>query len=367
MRYVTAVMIFIHIMAGLLPAATHYVRRDAAGTRMGEAYAHEFRTPKPRFTYLRRDHAPGAPDGIVEREPLSEGERTLFEAEKIGRFARGGDHLAVAIPGEGGDELRVVPTGPGEGEKVEVPRGSRISNLEFSPTEERFVFIAGRDGRPAALYRHDVEKGRTTRIEPPKGEDGFSDALFSRDGQALLYRTSDNSFYVTGATRRTKPTHLGEYESSGGFDRTNARISFEAASGSVAIFDAVERRLLELPLVGTGMVISTPTFLHNSDALIYRQDFVDENAGVTLSEVDVAYSDGRVERQFTALYPATFFGAPVLSQDDRYALIESTLDRSKTDGYPTNEQPTDAFLSLYDRESGRVVQEIPGLDPVWNR
>lgn len=189
---------------------------------------------------------------------------------------------------------------------------------------------------------------------------------YSRDGQALLYRTLDGTYYLTGATRRTKATPLGDYVGSGGFDRTNARISFKTMVGGVAIYDAVERRLLDLPLIGAGMEASVPTFLHNSDALVYRQDFVDQTVDVTLSEVDVAYSDGKVEKQITALYPATFFGAPAVSYDDRYVIVKSTLDRSKGDGYPGNEQPKDASLSLYDRQSGAVVEEIRGIDPVWS-
>ncbi len=344
--------------------------RDSTGTRMAREYSYEFDTAKPSFTYLKRDYGPGTLDEVIERTPLSGEQRTLFEDDRISRFARNGDYLAAVIPHEIGDELRVVPTGPGQSETVEFPPGTRISDLEFSPTDDQFVFLTvasgGSEQDSGRLYRYDIGGGRTRPVELPEGEDGFSDALYSRDGQALLYRMLDGSFYLTGATRETELIPLGEYEASGGFDRTNARISFKADTGSVSVYDAVERRMLDLPLVGAGMVISPPTFLHNSDALIYRQDFVDRQAGVTLSEVDVAYSDGRVEKQITALYPVTFFDAPVVSHDDRYVLVESTLDRSKGDGYPGNEQPKDAYLSLYDRTRGTVVEEIRGVDPVWS-
>lgn len=341
---------------------------DGTGTRMDRGHTHEFRTAEPSFTYLKRDYGPGTLDEIVERAPSSGEQRTLFEEDRISRFARNDDYLAVAIPREDSDELHLVPTGSGGDEKIELPSGDRIADLEFSPTDDQFVFLTEPNGGggPGKLYRYDVGEGRAHPVELPEGEDSFSDALYSRDGQALLFGTLDGSFYLTGATQETEPTPLGEYESSGGFDRTNARISFRAQTESVVVYDAVERRLLDLPLVGAGMETSTPTFLHNSDALVYRQDFVDRSADVTLSEVYVAYSDGKVEKQITALYPATFFDAPVVSHDDRYVLIESTLDRSEGDGYPENEQPKDAFLSLYDRSEGKVVEEVPGIDPVWS-
>lgn len=341
---------------------------DSTGTRMDRGHTYEFRTSEPSFTYLKRNYGPGTLDEIVERVPSSGEQRSLFEEDRISRFARNDDYLAVAVSREENDELYLAPTGSGGDEKIELPSGARISDLESSPTDDQFVFLTEPNGGggPGKLYRYDVGAERTYPVKLPEGEAGFSDALYSRDGQALLYRTLDGSFYLTGATRETEPTHLGEYESSGGFDRTNARISFRAQTGSVAVYDAVERRLLDLPLVGAGMVISTPTFFHNSDALVYRQDFVDQSAGVTLSEVDVAYSDGKVEKQITALYPATFFDVPAVSHDDRYVLIESTLDRSEGDGYPENEQPKDAYLSLYSRSEGRIVEKIRGVDPVWS-
>lgn len=339
---------------------------DGTGRRMEEEYRYEFDTEEPTFTYLKRDYGPGTLDEVIERTPISSDQRILFEGDRISRFARNEEYLAVVMPQESGDELRFVPVDGGRDVTVELPSGTCVEDLDFSPTEDQAALITRTGDGPGILRRYDVAEERLSTVKIPDGEEEVSDALYSRDGQAFLYRTLDGTTYLTGATRRTEATSLGEYDGIGGFDRTNARISFETTLKSVAIYDAGERRLLELPLVGAGMEISTPTFLHNSDALIYRQDFVDPRADVTLSEVDVAYSDGRVEKQITALYPAVFFDAPVVSYDDRYVLIESTLDGSKGDGYPTNEQPRDAFLSLYDRESGGVIEEIRGLDPVWS-
>lgn len=339
---------------------------DGTNRDMESEYRYEFNTEKPTFTYLKREYGPGTLDEVIERTPLSGEQRTLFEEDRISRFARGDDHLAVVVPEDGGDELHVVPVGVGEDKTVDMPPGGRVEDLEFSPTDDQFVFLARTDDGPGRLLRYDVGEERLQSVQMPDGEKGFSGVLYSRDGQALLYRTLDGTYYLTGATRRTEATPLGDYGDSGGFDRTNARISFKTTVGGVTIYDAVERRLLDLPLIGAGMEASVPTFLHNSDALVYRQDFVDQSADVTLSEVGIAYSDGKVEKQITALYPATFFGAPAVSYDDRYVIVKSTLDRSKGDGYPGNEQPRDASLSLYDRQSGAVVEEIRGIDPVWS-
>lgn len=339
---------------------------DDTGREMEDAYRYAFETEEPEFTYLKRDYGPGTLDEIVERAPVSSEQQTLFEGDRISRFARKDEYLAVVLSEANGDELRLVPAGGGRDATVEFPDGTRVEDLEFSPTDGQVALVTKTGDDPGRLRRYDVAGEDLRAVALPEGEEGFSDVLYSRDGQALLYRTADGTSYLTGATRRTESTPLGDYEASGGFDRTNARISFETTLGGVTIYDARERRLLDLPLVGAGMETSAPTFLHNSDALIYRQDFVDPKADVTLSEIDIVYSDGKVEKEITALYPATFFDAPVVSHDDRYVLVESTLDGSKGDGYPTNEQPKDAFISLYDRENGRVVEEIRGLDPVWS-
>jgi hypothetical protein len=41
--------------------------------------------------------------------------------------------------------------------------------------------------------------------------------------------------------------------------------------------------------------------------------------------------------------------------DDRYVLIETTCESSKSDDYVGNRQPEDAWLSLYDEFDGEVI------------
>jgi hypothetical protein len=52
-------------------------------------------------------------------------------------------------------------------------------------------------------------------------------AVYSRDGQALLYQTLDGEYYLTGAVQTTEPSLLGKYVNSGGFDRTNTKLAVQ--------------------------------------------------------------------------------------------------------------------------------------------
>ncbi len=64
--------------------------------------------------------------------------------------------------------------------------------------------------------------------------------------------------------------------------------------------------------------------------------------------------------------PRTYFlDHPVVSHDDRYVLVESAS--GSLDYYPSNAQPKDARLLLHDRSTGKMIEEVRGLDPVWNR
>ncbi len=48
-------------------------------------------------------------------------------------------------------------------------------------------------------------------------------------------------------------------------------------------------------------------------------------------------------------------------------MVESAPESATVDGYLANPQPEGAALVLYDLTDHEVVDEIRGIDPVWNR
>jgi dipeptidyl aminopeptidase/acylaminoacyl peptidase len=351
---------------------------DVSGIRMDVPHAHEFETEEPAFTYLERNYEPGAPDRVAEREPISGRSRTLLEAPQIGYFARNGDHLAVTTPKtEYTDELRVVDLADGEVREVEVPGAVRIESLRFSPAEDRFVFvtrvIAGpeadesfREGHEGRLYAYDVGNAKLEPVDTLSEGGNVESARFSRDGQALLYRTFDGTYYLTDAAGSAPPTPLGSYADSGGFDRSNTRISFRAKDGNALVYDAEEGETRDLPFAEVQVNGSTPTFLNNGDGLAYREG-VEISPGEMGSRVVVSDADG--DEAVVAEPPpeAYFYDEPVTSLDDRYVLVESASRAGDMDYYPANPQPEDATLLLYDRSKKEIVDEVRGVDPVWSR
>ena len=77
------------------------------------------------------------------------------------------------------------------------------------------------------LYRYDIDGGQLQPVDASSEVGTVDNAVYSRDGQALLYKTIDGSYYLTGATRTTETTPLGIYEDSGGFDRTNTKLAVQ--------------------------------------------------------------------------------------------------------------------------------------------
>jgi hypothetical protein len=197
-------------------------------------------------------------------------------------------------------------------------------------------------------------------------EGNVESALYSRDGQALLYLTLDGVYYLAGAARTTEPTLVGIYGDSGGFDRTNTKLAFQSSDGAT-IYDAQAKELQELPYIGASGSISTPTFLHNSDELIYIWDPFNARTGET-TRVYVA-DENEDEELVTESQPSErFFDDPVISSDDRYVLIEAVPKSSRSDDYVGNRHPENARLVLYDRFSREVIEsDTRGVDPVWNR
>jgi hypothetical protein len=354
---------------------------DDLGRRMEREYSYEFTTEEPSFTYLERNYDRGAVDRIVQRAPLSGENQALFGEDRIKNFARNGRYLAVVVPRrDNTDELRVYDLATLEERLVDIPPNVRVDNLSFSPTDNQFVFVTRvvkveTDQADSEvfddsnkLYRYDIDGEQLQPVDTLSSNRGnVESALYSRDGQALLYKTLDGTYYLTGAVQTTEPTLVGIYQDSGGFDRTNTKLVFQFGSGAT-IYDAQAKETQELSQIGTGGRISAPTFLHNSDELIYLWDPLNAKEGTT-TQVYIASADGNVEDQVVDSQPLErFFDYPVISYDDRYVLVEAASESSDLDDYVGNRQPEDTRLILYDRLERKVIDsETHGIDPVWNR
>jgi hypothetical protein len=143
-------------------------------------------------------------------------------------------------------------------------------------------------------------------------------------------------------------------------------VTFPSGSG-VAIYDAQAGDLKEVPDINVGGRISTPVFLHNSDELLFLKAPLDAKPGTL--ELYTTNADGEADEQAVDTQSqASFLGEPVVSSDDRYVLIQATLDSQEVDNNTGNRQPKDTRLVLYDRSDGKVIDSsIRGIDPVWNR
>lgn len=353
---------------------------DGSGKRMEDGYEYEFVTAEPTFTYLERNYGPGAMDRVILRAPLSDEDQTLFEAPHIEYFARTRDHLAVVLPrgDDAADELRVVDLRNGDQKTPGLPGNVKVDNLASSPAGRQFAFVtranvgrgadevyrAGHDGR---LYRYDVDDGNLLPVDTLSERGNVESVSYSRDGQALLYGTTvDGTYYLTGAAGAdAEPVLLGSHDGSGGFNRAGTKIVFRTGSG-VATYDARTRQLQELPGVGLDGRDSTPTFLHNRDALVYRDSVPSPSTDETASRIVIVGEDGVAKTEAEAPPGAYLLDDPAVSHDDRYILAEGALAPARFDSYPSNPQPEMARLVLYDRTGHRIMDEVRGIDPVWD-
>ncbi len=361
------------------------VLEDDLGKQMEREYTYEFSTAEPSFTYLEHNPGSGAISKVIERVPLSQKSRILYGTrEEIKSFARNANYLAVVLARDDNtDELRVVDLGTREERSLDLPHDVRIDNLTFSPTDNQFVFVTRAipmddaseedEGYVDTLYQYDIEGEQLRSIDTLSdkrsrqlGAYSGERALYSGDGQALLYQKLDAEFYLTGATQTMDPIPLGKYRDSGGFDRTNTKLTFPSGS-SAAIYDAQAGDLQEVSNINIGGRISTPTFLHNSDKLLYLKQPLDAKPGTL--QLYTADLNGEAEEQVVDTQSqGSFVGEPVVSYDDRYVLIEVTSGAQASDGYAGGQQPKDPQLVLYDRLDGKVIDsDTRGSHPVWNR
>lgn len=350
--------------------------KDDLGKQMKSEYTYQFTTAEPSYTYLERNYDARVADRIIERAPLSGKSYVVYGAKRIKSFARNDKQLAVVLQrADKTDELHVVDIATGEEKPVDIPANVQVDNLKFSPTDNQFVFVARPvsttdtdesypDASGDKLYRYDIDAEQLQPIVNLNEQGGIESVLYSSDGQALLYRTFDREYYLTGAAQTTEPTLLGKYGDTGGFDRTSTKLTFLSGSNAM-IYDAQAKEEQEVRNIQIGGRISTPIFLHNSDELIYLREPIDAE---TL-QVYTANADGKLEEQEVDTQPqASFFGQPLVSYDDRYVLIEATFGPQGDDDYAGNSQPKDARLVLYDRFDGKVIDPgtVHGIDPIWN-
>lgn len=363
------------------------VLQDNLGKQMGHEYTYEFSTAEPSFTYLERNDGSGALDKVIERAPLSQKNSALYgvtrKEGRIKSFARNANYLAVVLTrADNTDELRVIDLGSREEKPVGLPREARIDNLKFSPTDNQFVFLTRAmpkdeasdeaDAYADTLYRYDINGEQLDTIDTlsdtrslQMGVVSHEGALYSGDGQALLYQKQDGEYYLTDAAQTMDPIPLGKYKDSGGFDRTNTKITFPSGSDA-AIYDAQSGGLQKVPNINIGGRISTPTFLHNSDELLYLKQPFDAEPGML--QLYAAKADGEIEEQTVdAPSKANFVGEPVVSYDDRYVLVEVTPEPRGLTPYTGDQHPNDTKLVLYDRLEGKVIEaDTRGIAPVWN-
>ena len=268
----------------------------------------EFSTVKNNITKLRKD-------GLVQDTGEIEGQAREIELTEAGRKYVEDylcHHATVKRHGV------MPPIGDRDRDDAFEDNGSGNTGREVSE---------GHNHRPGERCIHDVPGGcwmckrKTSEDSESSDEGNIERALYSRDGQALLYKTINGSYYLTGATQTTETTPLGIYNDSGGFDRTNSKIAFQFGNG-VTIYDAQAKETQELSQIGSGGSISAPTFLHNSEELIYLWDPLNAKEGTT-TRVYVASADGEVEEQVVDSQSlGRFFDYPVISYDDRYVLVE---------------------------------------------
>jgi hypothetical protein len=362
------------------------VLEDELGEGMESGYTYKFSTAEPSFTYLERNYGGGGLDKVIERAPLSQESYVLYGAERIKFFGRNEKELAVVVPrADNTDELRVVDLGTREEKTLDLPRDVRVDNLSFSPVDNQFVFITRATRKADAsesdleaysntLSRYDIDGEQLQPLDTLSAKSSVpsvlysrESALYSRDGQALLYRAFDEEYYLIGATQTTASVLLGKYLDSGGFDRTNTKLTFLSGSNA-AIYDAQAKEVQEVPDIQIDGRISTPVFLHNSDEILYLKKPLDAKPDETL-QVYIANVDGEAQKQVVNMQPqASFFGEPVVSYDDRYVLIEVTFEPQDSDDYVGDPQPKDSQLVLYDRLDGKVIDSgTRGIHPIWNR
>jgi len=340
-----------------------------------QSYTKVIKRPPASYTYLNRvytclEATQGKPckDQIIEQGVGSSKRTILAEAVHIKSFDRNRDYLVVLRGvSKTADALFVINLHNKKHTEVSLGGRVMVSKIGMSPSLPVVTFMAYGDSAQSlsTFQSYDIRSKRFITIKPPGNPDnGVSDFFYSHDGSALLYQDFNSVYYVTDPmTPGYKPTLIGSYADSGGFNYNDSKLLFQDAANGIFIYDALNKSKQPVRLTETAPKFN---FASNSDAIIAQAFVLGNGSSVSTNLVRQA---GDATTILYHLNDQTNLVGYALSPDDRYILIQTsdrnvrTLDDATS--YSGFAQATTNRVILYDTVTKKTMTTTSGSKAVW--
>lgn len=335
---------------------------DVRGRQIGHDITYRFMSEPAELLYVERNYE--ALDRVVSYNPISKKSETIMEADTIIHLASNGSYLAIVQrDADNVDTVMLREQASGAMFKLtNLKPKSSISKIALSPSNQLAVVTPTVDKQASnELWRFAISGTQLSPVGQPTA--GVMDIKYSHDGQVLVVKKTDGLYYLGPTTAESTLSLLGEFFSIGDFNHTNDKLLVETNT-SVMVYDASAQKTLSLPeLFGTDA--KTPTFLHNSDDIAYRN--YRAKPGTDSFETTVEVTRNKARDTTLSLQPKEYFlGDIAVSADDRYLAVQLATAAQLYDDYRLNAKPEGTVIRIFDRTTQQYLPEkLTGVDPIW--
>ncbi len=360
--------------------------QDIYGTKLNSNFEFEFTTKLPTFVYAERNYLINQqPDKIV-RTTISSQAETLFTGNDIEHFALNPNYLVVSqLTADKYSSLKLLDLSSRATSEIPL-QNKQLTKVIFSPKRDEFVYVAQdvnvSDGVPIPtsgnrVYLYRIATRATEQINPQMTAEDVADLTFAPDGNALLYRGEDGTYYITDINSPTTLVMIGKHFATGGFNHTSDHIVFVdydplgTNGGEYPYINILNTNRDTISLTAGENFVVDPDFFHNSDKLVISEKYAELEGTKGLFQIVVLDATGKHESDFRV--DSQSLELPKISQDDRYVLAEQYGNDELTNyqnmrSFVFQTKPYSAKLRIYDLQEKKFLDQTwNGVDGVWER
>ncbi len=345
--------------------------KDSYGNQLKKDNINQFQTKKLRYAYIQNSLT--AKDKIFRTEISGKNKELLLEEEEIKFFGINDNYLVAVTQKSLLNDLVIKDLKNNIKKSLNLSQ-TKIIGLSFSSKENKFLFISHKaevssgfveQKSNAVISIYDLDKSTLSEFKPKKADFDVLSAVFSKDGETILFKVSDGTYYLS-TIKDDSLISLGKFAATGGFNKDLNKIIF--VNFDVLSPDKPAQLLTEFSsdrstknLTNGIDAVLDPVYFNNSNKLIYAQKFKDVFMAKGFFKIITLDVDGKQEE--ILFDENNSLELPVLSPDDSYVAIEKysdlsllSLENEREFGFQN--KPYSSTLIIYDIASNQVIQTI---------
>lgn len=346
-------------------------------------FEYSFTTPQPQIYYLKRnkvsDNNIKQQDEILESDLTSKNDRVIYRANKIEKFVKIQNKLAISsIKEDSTSELVLFDLSTAKTEILPLPATGNLARLKASSNEKLlgYSFTSNDQGYPKkyqdVLFSIDLSFGKSS-----VALDGIdnrpvqvTDWAFAPDGNTVLAQMYDAGLLLIDTTGRNDPVPLGRFSTFTNFSSNGSLLAVHGDAGAETLNLITKER----KSTTKGFFTDPNTFifdiklLQNSDGYLAHIGKYDANIGQNFQYIYLVNSDAKLREIFkmdTHPEMIRIIGFDI-TPNDQFATIESTNNKEYImDNYPTLSKNIDTYTVVLDLMTGKIIKKFNGFNLVW--